>query len=605
MGNERVLTPSAPRLRQVLTLLLLRRREVVPADLLVDEVWGTRPPRHALRALHTSVYEVRKAVREEEGDANRFLVTRPGGYMATLPDEAVDVGRFEQLVEEGQQALAAGRASSARELLGQGLALWRGSALADVRRGDILQAHAVSLEEARLRALELRLDCDLELGRHGHVVAELTGLVAGQHPFHEGLSIRLMTALYRCGRRHDALAVYRALRSRLRAELGTEPGPDAQRLHRAVLTDDPSLSAGAEPARLQVRPAQLPPDLVRFSGRSGTLARVAEVAAAGRSGPAAPVVCLVGMPGVGKTATAVRAAHLLRQHFPDGQFYVHLAEGAPGDDVAVAALGRMLRSTGMPLGAVPDSLQERVAAFRSWSSARRVLVLVDAAGSARQIRLLLPAGPGSLALVTSRSPLYGLRGHTRVRLGPFTRAEAVEALGREIGDGRVEAEPEAAERIVELLGRLPLAVGVAGAQLAAHPTARLARCVRLLEQCTRENRLSELSTLGLDLNERFDAVVATLDRWERVAFRRLAVALEGTFTAERAAAVLSFDSLTGGLLMVRLADAHLIEQVGETESGERQYRCHALLRAYARERHRSASPGESPVAGRPSTAFGR
>ncbi|MGP4001755.1 BTAD domain-containing putative transcriptional regulator [Streptomyces sp. 8N706] len=585
-----MLTPSAPRLRQVLALLVLRRREVVSTDVLVDELWGMRPPRHALRALHTCLYDVRRAVRGTEREANRFLVTEHGGYRAVLPDEAVDVGQFEQWVEEGQKAVAGGEPLRARELLERGLALWRGAALADVRRGEVLRAHAVGLEEARLRALELRLDCDLELGRHGHVVAELTGLVAGQ-PFHEGLSVRLMTALYRSGRRWDALAVYRDLRNRLRAELGAEPGPEARRTHRAVLTDDPALSARAGgPARLQVRvrPAQLPPDTVDFTGRAETLARVAELAAVGRSGSAAPVACLMGMPGVGKTATAVHAAHLLRENCPDGQFYVQLADTPTETDAGYVALGRLLRSTGMPSHAVPDALPERVAAFRSWSSARRVLVLVDGAGSARQVKPLLPAGPGSLALVTSRSPLYGLRGHTRIHLGPYTLPEAVEALGRAIGCGRTAAEPEAAERIVELLGRLPLAVGVAGAQLTAHPTARLARCADLVEQCVQENRLSELAAVGFDFNDRIDAVLGTLERCEGAAFRRLAAELDGAFTAEQSAAVLSVDSLTGGLLMVRLADAHLVEQVGETVSGERQYRFHALVGAYALEQHGSS-----------------
>ncbi|MCC3650613.1 AfsR/SARP family transcriptional regulator [Streptomyces sp. S07_1.15] len=581
------MTPSAPQLRQVLALLVLRRGEVVSTDALGDEVWGAHPPRRALRALHTSLYELRRTLAPEPSGTAPWVVTRPGGYMAVLPEEAVDVGRFQALVAHGRREAEEGRPGVARRLLGRGLALWRGAALSGVRCGEVLGVHAAGLEEARLRALELRIDTDLELGHHGQVVAELTELAAGR-PFHEGLAARLMLALYRAGRRGEALAAYQDLRRRLGAELGAEPGPQVQRLHHAVLRDEAGLPAEEGPARTRVRPAELPPDVSGFTGRAGVLAGVTGLAASGRRRGAVPVVCLVGMPGVGKTATAVHAAHLLREHYPDGQFHVPLGD-VPGDaDDGSAALGRMLRATGMAPEAVPGTAQERTAAFRSWSSGRRVLVVLDGAVSARQVEPLLPAGPGSVALVTTCCALYGLRAHTAVRLGAFTPGEAVEALGRAVGHGRLKAEPAAAVRIAECLGRLPLAVTAAGARLAGHPTARLSLCADLLERCAEEHRLSDLARLGLDLDDRIDAVLDTLERAERAAFRRLAAALSVPFTAGDGAAALSVDEVTGRLLMVRLADAHLVEEAGETLTGDRLYHFHVLVRAYAGERYSSA-----------------
>jgi DNA-binding SARP family transcriptional activator len=235
------LTPTAPKLRLVLAMLLLARGRTVQTRSLFAEIWGEHPPPSAQTTLQTYVYQLRKAfapvVREGEPD---LLLTRGAGYLIHVPDSRVDVFEFERLTLEGQRALARGDERAAEALLRRGLELWRGPALLDVVVGTALEAQVARLDETRLRALELWIDANLQLGRHGGLVSELRALIS-DHPLHEGLHARLMLALYRCSRRSEALDVYRRLRRTTVAELGLEPATEIATLHRRILNGDPSL----------------------------------------------------------------------------------------------------------------------------------------------------------------------------------------------------------------------------------------------------------------------------------------------------------------------------------------------------------------------------
>ena len=233
--------------RIVLAMLLLHRNEVVSVDRLIDAVWDERAPANAVKNVQIYVSRLRKALEPDSRNARTesgtgVLRTHAGGYVLEVGPDELDVDRFGRLVEEGRQALAAGSAEDAATTLAEALALWRGSPLADFAYDSFAQSEIGRLDELRLGAVEERLEADLALGRHADVTAELQALVA-QHPLRERLRGQLMLALYRSGRKPDALRVYDEARRLLAEELGLEPGEALQRLQQAVLSDDPALAA--------------------------------------------------------------------------------------------------------------------------------------------------------------------------------------------------------------------------------------------------------------------------------------------------------------------------------------------------------------------------
>jgi DNA-binding SARP family transcriptional activator len=225
--------------RALLALLLLHAGEPVSVDHLIDELWGDSPPATARKSVQVRVAGLRRAL---HGDA---LLTRGDGYLVRLEPNQLDLHRFEQLLSDGRHALAAGAPSAAVATLDGALALWRGRALADFTYESFAQPAIARLEELRVRAFELRIEAQLELGLHARVIGELENLVAAQ-PFRERLRGQLMVALYRDGRQAEALDVYRLTRKELVAELGIEPSPMLQQLQQAILRQDPSLEGPLE-----------------------------------------------------------------------------------------------------------------------------------------------------------------------------------------------------------------------------------------------------------------------------------------------------------------------------------------------------------------------
>jgi DNA-binding SARP family transcriptional activator len=233
------LTPSASKPRKVVALLLLEPNTMVSTETIARELWEGNPPRSAVSTLQTYIFQVRKALRADAETSGRHdrLVTTPLGYLLRVRPDELDLQRFEQRMLDARSAMRRGDDPRAAVLLHEGLALWRGPALCDVRVGPILGIRALQLAERRLNALQLRIAADLRLGRHQALVSELRALAA-EHPYHEALHAQLMLTLYRARRRPDALETYRRLRATLIDDLGLDPSAEVQRLHDMILHDD-------------------------------------------------------------------------------------------------------------------------------------------------------------------------------------------------------------------------------------------------------------------------------------------------------------------------------------------------------------------------------
>ena len=584
-GDERIDLGGAKQ-RALLALLLLNANRIVRRAQVVDWLWGTQPPRTAEKLVHEYVSRLRRALRRcsTAGPPSQRLRTQPSGYLLQVEPDELDLDRFEQLADQAQQLIADRDLELASKILRQALSLWDGLALDNLTPSVAVQAESARLEEARLAALEERLEIDLHRGRHAELIGELEALLAF-HPDRERHCRLLMLALYRSGRQAEALTVYRNTRQRLVEEYGLEPSPALQALERAILRADPALepvplTLDATPGRPR-GPCQLPPDVDDFTGRQAAIAHVQGLLAREQA-TAIVISAIAGKAGVGKTALAVRVAHRLRPRFADGQLYVNL-RGAEAQALEPAdVLAGFLRALGVEGAVIPDGLEERVRLYRSQLADRRVLVLLDNAASEAQVRPLLPASPGCAVLVTSRARLSGLEAVHPVTLDVLEADQAVELLARLAGPGRVAAEPEAAATIVRLCGRLPLAVRIAGARLADRPQWRLAL---LNERLADEHRrLDELATGDLEVRASVALSYHSRGEVERRLFRLLGLLAAPSIAAWVAAALLDTGPMEAEGRLERLVDAQRVEAAGQDRTGQLRYRLHDLLRVYARER---------------------
>lgn len=583
--------------RALLAVLLLYANQMVSTDHLVDQLWGEAPPPSARSLVQVYVSRLRQALhhsRDQSASAS-VLATRPSGYLLRVEPGELDLDCFEGLTADARRAAADGDLEGAAEGWRAALALWRGPALAGAA-SEVRRTVVPRLEEARLVALEERLEVDLGLGRHVELVGELEELVAA-HPDRERLRRQLMLALYRSGRQGEALAVYRSTRQVLVEELGLEPSPALQELERAILRGDsaiaPALPAGAE-ARQQPAsppgPCLLPPDVDDFTGREAAEAEVQQLLEAEQA-TAIVISAIAGKAGVGKTALAVRVAHRLRPRFADGQLYVNL-RGADTQVLDPAeVLAAFLRALGIEGARIPEGLEERVRQYRSWLADRRVLVVLDNAATEAQVRPLLPANHGCAALITSRARLTGLEAAHPLTLDVLDPDHAVQLLAKLAGPARVAAEPEAAQAIVRLCGWLPLALRIAGARLASRPHWRLALLAERLGDERR--RLDELATGDLEVRASVALSYHGRPEQERRLFRRLGLPVAPSFPAWVAATLLEVELAEAECLLERLVDAQLVEAAGQDQAGQLRYRLHDLLRIFARERLQQEEPARA------------
>jgi DNA-binding SARP family transcriptional activator/Tfp pilus assembly protein PilF len=569
--------------RVILAMLLLNAGRVVRLDELTETLWDGGPPPSGPVAVQNHVMRLRNALGEAGRDR---IVTAPPGYLIRVEAAELDVSCFEALLGAARGAARDRLWDQAAAKAREALRLWRGEPLADVGSEVLTAREAPRLAELRLQALQIRIDAELHLGRHGEVIAELQQLV-GAYPLRERLYGQLMLALYRDSRQGEALAAYQQARRALVDELGTEPGPDLRQLHQQILDADPALIIPAPLAAgsaASVVPRELPAAVGNFTGRTDELEMLTSlIDGSGEEVPGTVVISAIGgTAGVGKTALAVHWAHQVADRFPDGQLYVNLrgydaAQPVPAGD----ALARFLRGLGVPGQEIPPEEDERAARYRSLLSGKRILVVLDNARDVEQVRPLLPASSGCTVLVTSRDSLTGLvarDGATRLDLDLLPSADAVRLLRALIGP-RADTDPEATAALAAQCCRLPLALRVAAELSAARPAVALAD---LAEELADQRRRLDLLDGGGDPAIAVRAVFSWsyrhLDADTGRTFR-LAGLHPGPDLEPYAAAALTGTTVAqAGRLLDRLARAHLIEPA---RAG--WYGMHDLLRAYASE----------------------
>lgn len=632
-ANVVVQVPAAKQ-RTVAAALILRANKHVAMDELAEFLWDDRPPPGARGAVQAYVMRLRRAL--GDGFGRELIRTVAGGYLLEVPPEAVDLVRFHRLVGMAERSASAGQLAAASGQLAEALELWRGAPLSDVESELLRRSEIPILAEQRLLAIERRIEIELALGHYQQVIPELQALV-GEHPLRERYWYLLMLGLRQSGRRGDALAAYRRVWLLLTGELGIEPGRELRELHDAVLADKPilevqcpaggghashhgpgatdikvgdgdsQLSARRAPVRLRhggrpararsprhlgarsgvppgtidhpdtwVRQSQLPREAGDFVGRAPVMEKIA--AALTSPDGAVPVVAISGPPGVGKTALATRMAHRVRSLFPDGQLYARLTSSGGMPRNVAAVLADLMLATGLGRGSIPAGLDQRGAAYRARLADRRVLVFLDDAVGAAQLRPLLPGSPGCAVLATSRSDLRGLAALDNALtyvIDVLEPSEALVLLSRKLTAHRISAEPAAAAELAAACGYLPLALRIAAANLADSPGRTLGSYVADLRAGNRVAKLTVAGDPAAAVQAAFDVSYAALDPPLRRLFGLLGQLPGPDFATAEVAALLKTDASRAARLLDRLAAASLIRR----RSGRFEF--HNLLRLYA------------------------
>jgi DNA-binding SARP family transcriptional activator len=564
------------RRKAVLAVLALRRGKIVSTDYLVDVVWGDNAPSTALNTVQSHVSHLRGVL-----GSKAAIVSRPPGYVLDLDAGSVDVEVAESLIDQARRS--ADHAYRCEQLRAA-LDLWRGRALVDVAGLPWLDEQAERLERLRWHAEQSLIDSRLALGEHAALLPQLERL-ARDHPFDEQVHQQVMLALYRSGRQADALAACASLRGALAENLGLDPSRAVRDLETAILQQDRGLELPAPASSVSAarpKPAQLPADVHAFTGRAGELSFLDQLLdqPGEPAGAVAVISAVSGTAGAGKTALAVRWAHRVRHHFPDGQLYVNLRGYDPDQPIPPQdALAGFLYALGAAGSDIPLDLDVRAAAYRTLLDGRRVLIVLDNASSVEQIRTLLPGSPSCLVVVTSRDSLAGLvarHGARRLDLDLLPREDAVALLRTLIGS-RVDAEPIAALTLASHCAWLPLALRVAAELAVSRPDTTLGELVAGLED--QQPWLDQLDAGG---DPR--AAVTSVFSWS---VRHLPPDIARVFGLlglhpgpdldPYAVAALADSTMDQAHQAVQaLVRAHLIHPVGDG-----RYGMHDLLRAYA------------------------
>ncbi|CAL9630704.1 Regulatory protein AfsR [Streptomyces sp. enrichment culture] len=588
----------------MLAVLLHARGEPVTVDTLVDRVWDGEPPPTAVDTLHSYLSRLRRRLRRAVGDDLAEVQRHSSRQYRLRADPGdIDLLRFHRLRSQARAAASRNR-ELAVGLLRAAEAQWHGEPLAEFADNSWAQSARVRLAEDHRRVREERIRLEMELGRHADLVGELQEL-ASQNPLAQRVIGSLMLALYRSGRHDEALAVFRDTRTRLHRSQGIEPTAELQQLHLRMLEQDHELLRTDEagpgaadhpappapantPAAFAVSDAPpkspncLPRDIPDFVGRSGELRILLADTATGPgsttgngASTALPVTVIHGMPGIGKTALAVHAAHQLATVYPDAQFYVDLRGYSgqqpldPSDALAV-----LLHTAGWD-GELPATLDGRAARWREWTARRRALVVLDNARDAAQVAPLLPGSPACRVLVTTRNRLAGLDGAAPLFLDTLSEQEAESLFTRIVGASRVSAEPENLRRVAAACAHHPLALQV------------LASRFRHRNAWDLQHLLARLTHASRPLQE-FDSLISSVFRFSyaelgaptQTLFRLLALHPGPDLTLPAAAAlagpVHAEDPALLEQCVEELLDAGLLE---EPVLG--RYRLHDLTHSYA------------------------
>ncbi len=552
--------------RRLMAELLVHARQPYPRANLIAALWGdSAPSGSGSSALRSLVHATRRAL----GRYGDRLETWPVGYAFGVQDHEYDLAAFRDLAARGQAALDSGDATSAAHLLGEALQLWREPQLADL---PLTATRTQLLEQFRSVRAGL-IDARLALGQYRSVLPDLRAVVA-EDPLHEHSWAQLIIALYGSGSRAEALRRYRDIRKALAVGHGIDPGPELQDLHARILRDDPALltRVSAPPAAWTWVPLrQLPAALPDFIGR-----RPETAALLSRLSAAWQVVVLRGMAGQGTTALAIHAAQMAVPSFPDGQIWVELGGCADPRDPEEALVQLIVWALGHPARSLPPAGPEREALYRSLLAGRRVLVVADGATSADQVRPLVPGTAGSRLLVTTRKRLC-LEGAAVQELAGLSSADAVELLAVTAGHHRIEAALEFAASIVASCGYLPLAIRIAGWQLASGHLATLSELAEALADPDR--RLAVLTFADESVTARLHASLARLDAATITALCTLAsdTADDSSLTAPTVSALLGPHGRSAAAC---LENAGLLTEA-RGEDGLAVYHLHPLVRAFA------------------------
>ena len=596
--------------RVVLAVLLLQQGRPIGRQQLVNAVWGDAEPRSAANLLQRHASGLRRALQPDRAAraASVQLVWTDAGYLLTVPRGGLDLEVFERELVRARAARAAGDLAAAARILHSALGLWRGPAC-DGLTSPYLDGQRDRLGERHISIVEECAELDLAVGDRAELITELRQLVA-EHPLRERLHGLLMLALYRAGRRADALAAFQNVRLLLREELGVDPAAPLQRLHQQILADDPGLvpatrappgqaaagqapahrdeggPAGGAPTSLRMPvPAQLPHSMPGFSGRQAEIDWLNGLLSGDDREARGTVVitAIAGTAGVGKTALAVHWAQQIRDQFPDGQLYVNLRGFDPAGPAMepADAIRAFLDSFAVPPDRIPVDLDAQAALYRTLLAGRRVLVVLDNARDASQVRPLLPGTPSCLTVVTSRNQLLSLvatDGAHPLAVNLLSAEQARSLLIRRLGRQRVTAEPAAAGEIIESCAGLPLALSIVTARASANPRLPLA----VLAEELRETRGGLGALDGGDNRTNVRAVFS----WSYQAlgapaarlFRLLGLPAGADIALPAAASLAGLPPPRARELLAELTRAHLL-----TERGRGRFAFHDLLRAYAGE----------------------
>ncbi|MEC3977632.1 AfsR/SARP family transcriptional regulator [Amycolatopsis sp. H20-H5] len=586
MVDTTVAALGGPKPRLLLAALLLQPNVVVSTEVLVDVLWPGSAPRSAAANIRTYVHSLRRRLADHDPELGDRIASRASGYILTAAPDELDQALFGSLATQARGALERGDAETALALLDRADELWRGDVLEGLPHDHGWSAAIARLDELRLSVQEQRLKVRIGLGRSAEAVAELRGLVTA-HPLREELWEQLIVALRAGGRTTDALEAYLEAEQVLADELDAPPGPRLRELRASLGTG--GRVDGAAPVAPRSPICQLPLDLPDFTGRDTMVTRLVELLRERRALDKPAIVVLSGPPGVGKSAVAVRVAHAVREQFPEGQLHVDLAGTSSCPRTPMGVLAELLRALGVPDGGLPRDLAERATLLRSRLAGTRMCVVLDDAGSAAQVRPLLPGAGACAVLITSRLRLPDLQGVRAVDVDLLPETEAARLLKGIVGRERVAAEPESAAAILRQCGYLPLAIRVVGAKLTHRPSWTLRMLADRLHDERR--RLDELRVGDLAVRASVTLSYDLLPLSAATAFRALGSLGPLQFPSWVVAAVLDRDEADDVLDV--LIDAHLIELVGSDASGQPRYRLHDLLRVYAAELAEKEAPAET------------
>ena len=590
--------------RAILALLLVRANQLVSVEDMVELLWGQDPPGSAVNTIHKHIGAIRRLLEPglEARASGRWLSRHGGAYRLAADETTSDLIAFRRMVKDAGLAVAEGRPADALDLLLKALALRRGACGEDLSLRGQNRDYFTAVDQEYLAALARAADAALASEQAPRILP-LLRQAALSEPLNESLHAHLMLVLAATGQQALALSHYQVVRERLRDELGVDPGAEMRAAQSKVLRQEfpaaaarapagpaatpgpawPSRGSAGGPVPL-VPPAQLPADLPAFAGREPELSQLSGLLQLGDETSGTVVIGAIdGMAGVGKTTLAIHWAHRVAKHFDDGQLYLNLGGfDASGTATAPAdALRTLLCSLGVPAEHLPPGLDARAGLYRSLLASRRVLIVLDNARDGEQVRPLLPAGPGSLVVVTSRNPLAGLAVTAGARLltlslpsGPTAR----QALEHRLGPDRVAAEPEAVEEIIQRCGRLPLALAIVSGRAVAHPDFTLASVAADLRRT--QGRLDAFGTAGVTADARtvFSWSYHHLGPRASRLFRLLSLPPGPGITVAACASLLGLPPGETGRLVVELISTALI-----TEHQPGRYSWHDLIRAYAME----------------------